>query len=287
MKKNEIQQLLDLVCENLELSFPYEYKLIGKGYSGSIWKISDKYCIKTTKKQDLINDYNIKSKYICTPIKEYSAKNYNAYLLNYYNGGNLQNLIKCETVLDEREACFIMHDIIKGLSVLHNRGYLHRDFQPGNIMLNTENKQSRAIIIDLDDIMPKEICIDPCFKYNGYHAPEIVIDGTRYSEKSEMFSVGIMMWELLFGKCPFAGYSFFGKIVENSWDDFWKEQTKYEKRTQTAIKRVFGDLEFPNKISLECAQLLMALINPDEKKRITASEALNFSFFKNIVIEDE
>lgn len=256
--------------------------LIGKGYTGTIWKISDNFCLKVSTKNDLTDiPESFKScENLCVPLKSVVSQSgkYIGHILKYLNMCSLEFLIKNNIKLTEEQARIILYDILKGVNVIHENGYVHRDFHPGNIMLTKDNKKINAVIIDFDDMQPMKEETKVCFRYNGYQAPEIVFDDDTYDGKSEMFTLGIIFWELILGKCPFGGYDFFGKIIEESWDKYTENSQYYNDRVKEALKTAPQYLKRRNEISDECFDLLRSLLDFNKNNRMTANELLNHPF---------
>lgn len=257
--------------------------LIGEGYTGKVWKISDNFCLKVSTKIDLMDiPESFKScENLCVPLKSVVSQSgkYVGHILRYLNMCSLESLIKNNIKLTEEQAKMILYDILKGLNVIHENGYVHRDLHPGNIMLTKDNKKISAVIIDFDDMQPMNEETKACFRYNGYQAPEIIFDDDTYDDKSEMFTVGVILWELVLGRCPFGGYNFFGKIIEESWDNYTEKTAYYNNRTKDALKTAPQYLKRKNGISDECFDLLCSLLDFNKSNRITSEELLNHPFF--------
>ena len=257
--------------------------LIGKGYTGTIWRISDDFCLKVSTKTDLIDiPEDLKScENLCVPLKSVISQSgkYVGHILKYLNMCSLEFLIKNNIKLTEDQARIILYDILKGVNVIHKNKCVHRDFHPGNIMLTKNNEKISAVIIDFDDMQPMKEDTKACFRYNGYQAPEIVFYDDTYDEKSEMFTIGIILWELILGKCPFGGYDFFGRIIEESWNKYTENSQYYNERVKQALKTAPQYLKTKNEISDECFDLLRSLLDFNKNDRMTANELLNHSFF--------
>lgn len=213
---SELDLFIDEICHEYGCNL-HSSEIIGKGYTSSIYKISDDLCIKITEKKTcpafLTSIKNCEN--LCIPIKTFVSptSRYVGYVQRYVNSVSLQDYIVKEKRFGENEIAHIIFDVLKGLAVLHEHGYVHRDFYPGNIMIYSHRDTYAAVIIDFDETQKIKNDTRACFRYSGYHAPEIVLYDDFYDEKSEIFAVGVMMWELLFGNCPFGGYSFLGVLL--------------------------------------------------------------------------
>ena len=189
-------------------------------------------------------------------------------------------MIKRQKKLPQYQTKKVLFDILIGLNEIHTNGFLHRDFYPGNIMLNKNDKEISAAIIDFDEMQPITSDTKACFRYNGYQAPEIVFSNSQYDNKSEMFAFGVIAWELIFGNCPFGGYNFFGKVIEKSWDEYLNNELYYNNEVKNALKSLPLSLFNINKDNNEINELLYLILNPDRGKRISAEQALHHHFFK-------
>lgn len=101
--------------------------------------------------------------------------------------------------LEESEVVQIMLQIAKGFQYLEAENIIHRDLKPSNIVF----KNSIAKIIDLDFAK----CLDeketPAIGTVGYKSPEIIKGKWEKLSKCDVWSFGIMIFELLYGRLPF------------------------------------------------------------------------------------
>ena len=221
---------------------------------------------------------------LCIPIKTFvsSTGRYIGYVQRYVNSVCLQDYIVKRKLFGENDVAHIIFDVLKGLAVLHRHGYVHRDFYPGNIMIHSRKDTYAAVIIDFDETQKIKNDTRACFRYSGYHAPEIVLYDDCYDEKSEIFAVGVMMWELLFGNCPFGGYSFFGSVIAKSWDDYERNSNSYHRKVEDALLNLKKFVKITDELSNECSDLLLKLLAEDKNERISASLAMKHAFFRGI-----
>lgn len=283
----EIQSLIEYIIRDMHIENIGNLAIIGEGHDGIVYKINDDYCIKIRSKKTstvLPTVFYEDCTNICLPIKIYSSSqgHYSAFVQRYLNGESLQAIIRNRVTLSEKETLLIIYDILQGLNKLHSSGFVHRDFHPGNVMFDHINENKRAVIIDFDDALPYCERIEPCFRYNGYHAPEVVLYNEAFDNKSEVFTVGVIMWELLFGRCRFGGYDFFGKIIERSFENYQSNSSFYIKQVKKAIKSLPEELRSMSALSIECSALLSSMLNPDRNNRINAMAALQSQAFDQI-----
>ena len=288
-ESNEKMEFIREICKRLlkDESCNINNSLIGNGHTANVWRISKDLCLKvsTNTSTQKIPESFTKCENLCLPLRTYYSKSgkYVATLQKFLNLYTLQYLIKNRIKLSEEQSITILFDILKGLKVIHRNGFVHRDFYPGNIMLTKEEERTMAVIIDFDEMQPITPQTKACFRYNGYQAPEIVFDNAMYDDKSEMFTLGVTMWELLFGKCSFGGYDFFGRVIEDSWDKYYENSQFYNDNVKNALKSLKYYLKQKKGISSEYENLINLLLEPDRNNRITAEQALEHPIFKKIL----
>src|ERR1043165_7541005 len=122
-------------------------------------------------------------------------------IMKYYKSGSLKDYItKNFYEITWYEKLRILDNIIEGLKHLHNQKIIHRDFHSGNILYENEFD---IVISDLG-ISKSSIDNDDGEIYGiiSYMAPEI-LDGKEYTKESDIYSFGMIMWELTTGRMPF------------------------------------------------------------------------------------
>ncbi|RGB29931.1 kinase-like domain-containing protein, partial [Rhizophagus diaphanus] len=93
-----------------------------------------------------------------------------------------------------------LHNIINGLSSIHRSDIIHRDLHSGNIFIN----RGYAYVGDLGISKSATESGDDNENYGiiPYMAPEI-FQGQKYSKASDIYSFGMIMWEVMTGRRPF------------------------------------------------------------------------------------
>jgi len=182
--------------------------------------------------------------------------NKNVYLvLDYYEKGDLCKFLDGKP-LKEKYAKKYMRQLALGLEYLHRNSIIHRDLKLKNILVTNSND---IVISDFgfarngdNETMFDTMCGSPM-----YMAPEIM-NQKVYDNKSDLWSVGVIMYELLFGTTPYHAKNMI-------------ELMKKIKRRDVNIPN-----EYRNLITEDCRDLLFSLLNKNPKKRITWE-----SFFKH------
>lgn len=131
-------------------------------------------------------------------------------VMDYCEGGTLRGLMEEETRLSLPQSIKLTIDILSGLEQAHQRGIVHCDIKPENILLNLEPHGWKARISDfgIARLSQETEVADP---HSGtgntgspaYMAPERFYG--QYSKTSDLYSVGVLLFELLSGDRPFSG----------------------------------------------------------------------------------
>jgi len=180
-------------------------------------------------------------------------------------GGELFDRIKEKAdagcTFSEMDAADIIRQVCHGLSCLHAHNIAHCDIKPDNILF-TADWQVKIIDFNLSK------CIEPLRYERGmtgtpyYVAPEII--NGKYTYHCDMWSVGVVMFMLLFGYPPFSGDLDRDILRQISRDGF-----------DPSVKSGYGPW-FPETIpvSAEAKHLLRGLLERYPVKRLSANEAL-------------
>lgn len=105
-------------------------------------------------------------------------------------------------------ALWIARQTAEALDALHRAGYLHGDVKPGNLMLSSEG---HATLLDLGfarEIEETGSALDrPVVGTISYLAPELLTSTMRADERSDLYSLGATLFEMLAGRPPFLAGS--------------------------------------------------------------------------------
>ncbi|MBK5260353.1 MAG: serine/threonine protein kinase [Thermoanaerobaculia bacterium] len=122
--------------------------------------------------------------------------------MEYVDGENLASLLRRVGRLPEERALEVTREICAGLAAAHDRGVVHRDMKPSNVMIDG---RGHARITDYGlAVAPGEASTDAFAGTPAYMAPE-QLDGAEATEQSDIYSLGLLLYELFTGQRLFTG----------------------------------------------------------------------------------
>ena len=123
--------------------------------------------------------------------------------MEYIEGEDLQSLLKRKKKLEPAEAANIMAQVCRALEAAHAEGVIHRDLKPQNIMLD---QSGRACVMDFGIARSMQTSgmtqTGVLIGTPDYMSPEQT-KGVKVDARSDLFSLGIIFYELLSGVAPF------------------------------------------------------------------------------------
>ncbi len=129
----------------------------------------------------------------------------NAYIaMEYLEGYDLSRCCAKKALLPQRETIRIVREVALALDYAHRRGVVHRDVKPANIRISSAGQVTVtdfgiARLVDLSGTQAGTILGTP-----NYMSPE-QINGEAVDGRSDLFSLGVVLYELLTGEKPFQG----------------------------------------------------------------------------------
>jgi serine/threonine protein kinase/tetratricopeptide (TPR) repeat protein len=176
--------------------------------------------------------------------------------MEYVQGQDLGSLVDSRGKLTIAESVAIVMQICSGLACAHAEGVVHRDLKPSNIMVEP---QGRVVVMDFGlaraDHIEQMTQTGAVMGTYQYMSPEQA-KGTKADARSDIFTVGIILYELLTGKTPYSADSALASLL---------------KRTQEAAVPAFQiDPAIPRPLSAIVAKCL----ERDVAKRYQTSDDL-------------
>jgi serine/threonine protein kinase/WD40 repeat protein len=140
-----------------------------------------------------------------------------AFSMEYVEGVDLAELVKTSGRLSVINACHFIHQAALGLQHAHERGMVHRDIKPNNLMLTRQ--ANRALIKVLDFGLAKvtsERGLDSGLTHEGqmlgtpdFIAPEQTVNARDADVRADIYSLGCTLYYLLTGGPPFTARSLY------------------------------------------------------------------------------
>lgn len=149
--------------------------------------------------------YRVQHKNVVRAYEFINNDDFVAYSMEYVRGGSLGTLLRQSKQRSLSESARILSEICSGVQAIHEAGIIHRDLKPGNILL-TEQQQ-----VKITDFGIARADDSPSLTARGgvvgtitYLCPEYLDKGTA-SVQSDIYSIGVIGYELITGKNPFGG----------------------------------------------------------------------------------
>jgi len=189
-----------------------------------------------------------------------SDDHYHYICMEYLDGRSLSDIIKERNPLSVNEAFAYIEPIIDALAYLHEKALVHRDISSFNIFIT---KSGRPVLMDFGVAFHKDKTItdsNSIFGNPPYMSPEQA-EGKEIDARSDIYSIGIVIYECLTGKVPF----------------------KTDNPTSTLFKVVHEQPVPPIQlvpVPESIDSLILALLKKDRNERIESASKLN-SILKN------
>jgi eukaryotic-like serine/threonine-protein kinase len=137
-------------------------------------------------------------------------------VFEFVGGENLKQLVEREGPLPIERSLELAIQIAHGLAFAHENGYIHRDVKPQNVLLNgnDEAKVTDFGIARSLDLHHGVTQTGAVLGTSEYIAPEQA-QGEHVDERTDVYSLGILLYELLTGKLPFAGENFVAMAMQH------------------------------------------------------------------------
>ncbi|XP_059610415.1 serine/threonine-protein kinase ULK3 [Phlebotomus argentipes] len=180
-------------------------------------------------------------------------------VMEYCNSGSLSAFIKRRNVLPETTCRFFLRQLALALEYMRSNNVSHFDLKPQNLLL-TKTPQVVLKVADFGFAQHIELGQENTTIRGSplYMAPEILLRNC-YDCKADLWSIGVILYECLFGKAPYSSKSL-PELLE-----------KIQK-----LQRI--DIPRNTRISPECEDLLSRLLQHDRDKRIDFKDFFQHDF---------
>jgi serine/threonine protein kinase/Tfp pilus assembly protein PilF len=209
-------------------------ELLGQGGMGAVYKARDRevdrlVALKVIRpelaghpevlqrfKQELILARQVTHKNVIRIFDLGEAEGAKFISMEYVDGRDLKSIRAERGRLQPEEAAEIIEQVCRALDAAHAEGVIHRDLKPPNIMVD---KHGRVVVMDFGIARSREM---PGLTQTGvvvgtpeYMSPEQA-KGEEIDSRSDLFSLGIILYELLTGKSPYEATSSVATLLKRT-----------------------------------------------------------------------
>jgi len=209
--------------------------------------------------------------HIAKMIDNFNEGFYSYLVLEYVKGEDLlQHMLDRDwKPLKEKDAKSIFRQLLHSLLHCHKQGIVHHDVKLENVILT---KRGKVKLIDFGLCEPVTSCTTLSQRWCGsfdYVSPEILLKTPYSGCKADVFSLGVILFSLLFSQLPF---DFKERVHE----------TVYSNRPHPPLKFPFKDAEtcIEFNVSDTAKDLLTKMMEPEQKKRISLEEIAKHPWMK-------
>lgn len=170
----------------------------------------------------------LSSPYVVRMFDYFTEGRANYIVLEYVEGMSLDKLIEKQTVLPPQIAMLVLQDACLGLKNAHSKGVVHRDIKPGNILMSKhgeikladfgiasdekDNETAPATVSDKTVVANATTAVKSPITQVGstlgtpaYMSPEQLTDSSTVDNRADIYSLGVMLYEMVTGTKPYAG----------------------------------------------------------------------------------
>jgi tetratricopeptide (TPR) repeat protein/predicted Ser/Thr protein kinase len=210
-------------------------QILGEGGMGAVYRARDREVNRTVAlkvirpeltgnsaildrfKQELVLSHQVTHKNVVRIYDLGDADGVKFITMEYIEGRDLRSLIAQQKVFQPEEAVEMMRQVCRALEAAHAVGVIHRDLKPQNIM---RDKQGRVVVMDfgLARLLDSHGGMTQTGAIVGtmeYMSPEQGL-GKPLDERSDLFAVGLIFYELLTGKMPYKADSALASLVKRT-----------------------------------------------------------------------
>lgn len=216
---------------------------------------------------------DISSPYVVRMFDYFTEGRSNYIVLEYVEGMSLDKLIEKQSVIPTELALLVILDACLGLKIAHSKGIVHRDIKPGNILISRRGEVKLADFGIASDEKESDIPVranartvvsadtaagitqaGSTLGTPAYMSPEQLMDSSSVDQRADIYSLGVMLYEMVTGRKPYAG-DMAPETIE-----------KIRKGKCIPIRKINP------KVPSSVARLIARMMRPDASKRFRSIE---------------
>jgi len=215
MKSGDIIKKYQIVSKIADGGMGAVYKAIDtdKQRDVAVKVIHSKFAFETNIRKRFIDEARIQAKLkhpnICSLIHAFDHESQLFLVMEYLNGDNLKDVIKEKGEIPADETVDIILKVLEALKCAHKNNIIHRDVKPSNIMIMPDGKvkvMDFGIAKSLTGERLTETKTGEKLGTPAYMSPEQII-GKKVDVRTDVYSLGIVLYKMLTGKLPFKDNS--------------------------------------------------------------------------------
>ncbi len=255
--------------------FAERYEIIeklGKGGMGHVYRVEDtkireEIALKLIKPEiaadkktierfqsELKTARKIRHKNVCGMYDLGEEKGTHYITMEYVPGEDLRSFMKRSKQLSVLTAVSLARQVCEGLAEAHRLGVVHRDLKPQNIMIDREGN---AHIMDFGiarTMYTPEMTEDGAIIGTPHYMSPEQVDGKEVDQRSDLYSLGVIIYEMVTGRVPFEG------------DSAVSVALKHKTETPTSLR------EFNMHVPESLSRLVFKCMEKDKDKRYRSAE---------------
>ncbi|KAL0488734.1 hypothetical protein AKO1_015812 [Acrasis kona] len=141
-------------------------------------------------------------------------EHYKFIITEFCPGGSLEDLIHCSkkkksshlhSSISFTKKCSLLTDVANGMTYLHGMDppIIHRDLKPSNVLLDKIQQNAKVCDFGTSKLLASDVTMTGRIGTMCYMSPEIITN-QRYTQACDVYSFGVIMWELFFEKRPYC-----------------------------------------------------------------------------------
>ncbi|HVX69322.1 MAG TPA: Stk1 family PASTA domain-containing Ser/Thr kinase [Mycobacteriales bacterium] len=148
-------------------------------------------------------------------------------VMEYVPGATLRQVLRDRGKLSPAETLTVMDHVLAALAVAHRAGLVHRDIKPENVLITADGRVKVADFGLARAVAGSTVTTtgSVLFGTAAYLAPEQFQHGTA-DERSDVYSAGVVMFELLTGGVPYTGDSAYAVLHKHAYEDIPAPSTR-------------------------------------------------------------